>query len=86
MLISYGCTIIKYSILYNRRYSNTPESNIKLDLAYEFDHSSVVCCVRFSKDGKYLATGSNRKAQIFSVADGSQVALVYVHYKMQFYF
>ena len=36
-------------------------------------HKSVVCCVKFSKDGKYLATGSNKKARIFSAVDGSKV-------------
>lgn len=28
-------------------------------------HDSVVCCVRFSRDGQYIATGCNRKAQIY---------------------
>ena len=26
---------------------------------------SVMCCVRFSADGKYVATGCNRTAQIY---------------------
>lgn len=32
--------------------------------------SSVVCCVRFSIDGKYLATGCNRTAQIYDTKTG----------------
>ena len=31
---------------------------------------SVVCCVRFSSDGKYLATGCNRTAQIYDTKTG----------------
>merc|ERR1711941_100818 len=50
-------------------------SKLKIDLANDLAHSSVVCCVRFSNDGKYLATGCNRKAQIFSVETGENVAL-----------
>ena len=40
-------------------------------------YCSVVCCVQFSADGKYLATGCNRKAQIFDVKTGHKTA--YVH-------
>jgi len=34
---------------------------------------SVVCCVRFSADGKYLATGCNRSAQIYDIQTGQTV-------------
>ncbi|KAI8319561.1 WD40 repeat-like protein [Martensiomyces pterosporus] len=34
------------------------------------EHNSVVCCVKFSNDGKLLATGCNRTTQIWSVATG----------------
>lgn len=37
-------------------------------------HDSVVCCVRYSWDGSYLATGSNRSAHIFDASNGRQVA------------
>lgn len=37
------------------------------------DHNSVVCCVRFSADGKYIATGCNRSAQIFDVQTGQLI-------------
>ena len=33
---------------------------------------SVVCCVRFSADGKYLATGCNRTAQIYDTKTGAK--------------
>lgn len=37
---------------------------------------SVVCCVRFSADGKYLATGCNRAAQIYDTKTGSKVVVL----------
>ena len=33
---------------------------------------SVVCCVRFSADGKFLATGCNRTAQIYDTKTGAK--------------
>jgi glucose repression regulatory protein TUP1 len=36
-----------------------------------------VCCVRFSQDGEYLATGCNRVAQIFNVKNGSKTWYIY---------
>jgi glucose repression regulatory protein TUP1 len=37
---------------------------------------SVVCCVRFSSDGKYLATGCNRTAQIYDTKTGAKTWFV----------
>jgi len=45
-------------------------------LLHTFEHNSVVCCVRFSSDGKYLATGCNRTAQIFEVKTGRRGAIL----------
>ena len=49
-----------------------PRVSRKLDinLMHTLNHSSVVCCVRFSSDGNYVATGCNRMAQIFDVHTG----------------
>lgn len=47
---------------------------LDVDLVHNLLHESVVCCVRFSSDGRYVATGCNRSAQIFEVSTGSQVA------------
>jgi general transcriptional corepressor TUP1 len=50
-----------------------PKKTLDVDLLHQFNHESVVCCVRFSKDGKFLATGCNRTAQIFDMKTGSMV-------------
>ena len=47
---------------------------LDVDLVHNLLHESVVCCVRFSHDGKYVATGCNRSAQIFDVNTGNQVS------------
>jgi WD40 repeat protein len=36
-----------------------------------------VCCVRFSADGKYLATGCNRTAQIYDTKTGQKTWCVF---------
>ena len=46
---------------------------LDVDLVHNLSHESVVCCVRFSHDGRYVATGCNRSAQIFEVSTGNQV-------------
>lgn len=47
---------------------------LDVDLIHNLPHQSVVCCVRFSLDGRYVATGCNRAAQIFDVESGQPVA------------
>ena len=46
---------------------------LDITLLHNLPHNSVVCCVRFSNDGKYVATGCNRSAQIFDARDGTKV-------------
>ena len=46
---------------------------LDVNLVHNLVHESVVCCVRFSQDGRYVATGCNRSAQIFDVNTGKQV-------------
>eukprot|EP01125_Pyxidicula_operculata_P021142 TRINITY_DN8040_c0_g1_i1.p1 TRINITY_DN8040_c0_g1~~TRINITY_DN8040_c0_g1_i1.p1 ORF type:complete len:433 (+),score=82.04 TRINITY_DN8040_c0_g1_i1:80-1378(+) len=45
--------------------------DVKLD--HDMEHDSVVCCVNFSADGKYLVTGCNHSAQIFDVKTGQKI-------------
>ena len=49
---------------------------LDVNLIHNLVHESVVCCVRFSIDGRYVATGCNRSAQIFDVASGQQVSIL----------
>lgn len=51
---------------------NVPRQ-LDVSLLHTFQHNSVVCCVRFSADGKYIATGCNKLAQIFDVKTGAKV-------------
>ncbi|CAK5268605.1 unnamed protein product [Mycena citricolor] len=44
-----------------------------VSLLHTLLHESVVCCVRFSKDGRFLATGCNRTAQVFDARTGTKV-------------
>lgn len=53
-------------VLYNERAPRL----LDVEMVQSLDHVSVVCCVRFSLDGKYVATGCNRSAQIFDVQTG----------------
>lgn len=45
---------------------------LDVSLVHTLMHESVVCCVRFSADGKYLATGCNRTAQIYDAKTGQK--------------
>ena len=51
---------------------NVPRQ-LDVSILHTFEHPSVVCCVRFSADGKYIATGCNKSAQIFDVKTGAKV-------------
>ncbi|MCJ1312773.1 general transcription repressor [Agyrium rufum] len=49
---------------------------LDVNLVHNLMHESVVCCVRFSMDGRYVATGCNRSAQIFDVLSGKQIQIL----------
>mmetsp|Transcript_51813 Transcript_51813/g.135156 ORF Transcript_51813/g.135156 Transcript_51813/m.135156 type:complete len:581 (+) Transcript_51813:128-1870(+) len=50
-------------------------SRLSLELVHSLEHDSVVCCVRFSGDGRYLATGCNKSAALYEVDTGRRVCL-----------
>ena len=52
---------------------------LDVELVQNLPHPSVVCCVRFSADGNYVATGCNHSAQIFDVRTGQQVSHLLDH-------
>ncbi|EME42870.1 hypothetical protein DOTSEDRAFT_72346 [Dothistroma septosporum NZE10] len=54
-------------------FNPTVRRRLDVDLVHNLAHQSVVCCVRFSQDGRFVATGCNRSAQIFDVNSGKQV-------------
>ena len=49
---------------------------LDVNLVHTFLHESVVCCVRFSADGKYLATGCNKSAQIYDTKTGAKTCVL----------
>ncbi|PCH39459.1 WD40 repeat-like protein [Wolfiporia cocos MD-104 SS10] len=49
---------------------------LDVGLVHTLMHESVVCCVRFSADGKYLATGCNRTAQIYDTKTGQKTCVL----------
>ncbi|THV04198.1 WD40 repeat-like protein [Dendrothele bispora CBS 962.96] len=50
--------------------------SLEVNLVHTLMHESVVCCVRFSSDGKYLATGCNRTAQIYDTKTGQKTCVL----------
>ncbi|OJJ07417.1 hypothetical protein ASPVEDRAFT_65802 [Aspergillus versicolor CBS 583.65] len=46
---------------------------LDIELVHHLAHDSVACCVSFSPDGKYLATGCNRMVRMFDVTTGENV-------------
>ncbi|KAJ6557825.1 WD40-repeat-containing domain protein [Mycena capillaripes] len=47
-----------------------------VSLVHTLMHATVVCCVQFSADGRYLATGCNRSAQIYDVKTGNKTCVL----------
>lgn len=56
-------------VVYNPKAVRT----LTIDLLHTMLHENVVCCVRFSPDGRFLATGSNRIASVYDVRSGERV-------------
>ncbi|KAK7689559.1 hypothetical protein QCA50_007351 [Cerrena zonata] len=50
--------------------------NLDVIRVHTLIHESIVCCVRFSADGRFLATGCNRTAQIYHTRCGAKVCIL----------
>mmetsp|Transcript_4094 Transcript_4094/g.6141 ORF Transcript_4094/g.6141 Transcript_4094/m.6141 type:complete len:419 (-) Transcript_4094:23-1279(-) len=48
-----------------------PPQMVDVELLKTIHHQSVVCCVAFSPDGRYLATGSDSAAKLYNVETGT---------------
>lgn len=59
--------------VYQGRSQNGSPVNMKVNLQHNLPLESVVCCVRYSWDGQFLATGSNRSAHVFEATSGQLV-------------
>ncbi|KAJ7075253.1 chromatin associated protein [Mycena belliarum] len=63
-----------WAALYNPR---APRGRaLDVGLVHTFAHETVVCCTTFSPDGRWLATGCNRTAQVFEVGSGRRVCVL----------
>jgi len=49
-------------------------SSLDVNLLHTFEHDNIVTCLRFSPDGRYIATRCRRTAQIFDLGLGQKVA------------
>lgn len=46
---------------------------LNVRLVHTLEQSSVVCCVKFSADGRYLAAGCNRITYIYEVSTAREI-------------
>ncbi|GAA5829686.1 hypothetical protein JCM3766R1_001264 [Sporobolomyces carnicolor] len=50
---------------------------LDVGLVHTLVHDSVVCCVRFSPDGKILATGCNRNTTLYDTKTGAKISVLF---------
>lgn len=56
------------------RFNPKAPRQLKVDLMHTMEHKSVVCCVKFSADGRFLAAGCNRATFIYDAVTSQRVA------------
>ena len=64
-----------WEVIYNPSIPRQDE----IQLVESLEHSGVVCSVCVSNDGKFIATGSNRVARVFSTVEYGQTAFLFSH-------
>ncbi|KAI9015889.1 WD40-repeat-containing domain protein [Phycomyces nitens] len=47
--------------------------SLQVNLMHTLEHSSVVCCVKFSADGRFLAAGCNRSTYIYDAVTSQRI-------------
>lgn len=50
-------------------------TKMHIELSHTLEHDSVVCCVRFSHDGRYIATGCNKTAVLYDAESGKRLCM-----------
>ncbi|KAL8279445.1 hypothetical protein RQP46_008257 [Phenoliferia psychrophenolica] len=50
---------------------------LDVGLVHTLVHDSVVCCVKFSPDGKILATGCNRNTTLYDTKTGAKISVLF---------
>eukprot|EP00899_Mesostigma_viride_P004763 jgi/Mesvir1/14288/Mv09718-RA.6 len=45
----------------------------QIELQHSWDHPSIICCVRYSSDGRMVATGCNHEANVYNAITGKHL-------------
>lgn len=63
-------TGVDWHVIYN---PHIPK-RVEIDQMHAIEHDEIVCCVRFSSNGQYIATASNKTVKIFETQTGGLVS------------
>jgi len=60
---------------WNVVHNPNASTKMHLELSHTLEHDSVVCCVRFSSDGRFIATGCNKTAVLYDAHTGARLCM-----------